>query len=312
MLKILITGSQGMLGKSLINFIDPVKYKIFGVDLPIDLRDRNKTKEVFNYICPDYVIHTAAKVGGVKANSENLNEFYRDNVLINMNVLDCSHETGVKKVISLLSTCVYPDKVNYPLTEEQIHNGQPHKSNYAYAYAKRMLDIQSQIYREQYGCNFISLIPNNLFGPEDNFDLNNSHVIPSIIRKIYEAKYFKNDVELWGDGKQLREFTFVDDLAKILLLVLENYNELHSLNVGNTNEISILEISEKICKMLNFSGNIKWNNKDKGQEKKPSSNEKFLMFLKQNNINFKYTKFDEALEKTCNWFEKNYPNIRGF
>lgn len=311
MQKLIITGSEGMLGKSLINSIDLSKYKIFGIDFPIDLRDRNTTKKVFGYIKPDFVIHTAAKVGGVKANSENLIDFFRDNVLINMNVLDCSYEVGAKKVISLLSTCIYPDKVIYPLTEEQIHNGVPHESNYAYAYAKRMLDIQSKIYRDQYKCNFISIIPNNLFGPEDNFDLNDSHVIPSIIRKIYEAKYFNKDIELWGDGKQLREFTYVDDLSKIIMLVLENYNEQNSINVGNTNEVSILEISKKVCEIMGVSKEIKWNNKNKGQEKKPSSNQNFLMFLKENNIDFKYTSIDDALKKTCHWFEKNYPTIRG-
>ena len=163
-------------------------------------------------------------MGGLKANLNNLGSFYYENIIINSNVLEASRKFNVKKVVSLLSTCVYPDKITYPLTEEQIHNGKPHDSNYGYAYAKRMLDVQSQAYRDQYGCNFITAIPNNLFGENDNFDLENSHLIPAIIRKVHEAKMNNSDIILWGDGSPLREFTYSKDLAKIILFLLNNYD----------------------------------------------------------------------------------------
>ena len=142
---------------------------------------------------------------------------------MNTNVLECAHEHGVEKVISFLSTCVYPNKVIYPLTEDQIHNGPPHQSNFGYAYAKRMADIHSRTMRQQYGHDYICAIPNNLYGPNDNFDLNNGHVIPAIIRKIHEAKNNGTVPVMWGSGAPLREFTFSNDIPKILLLLLHNH-----------------------------------------------------------------------------------------
>jgi GDP-L-fucose synthase len=217
--KILVTGGSGMVGHALkevlpeASFVDSKMY---------DLRNQLDVGYLFITERPDYIVHLAGKVGGVKANSDNLATFYYDNIMINTNVLEAARKYKVKKVLSFLSTCVYPNKVNYPLTEEQIHNGPPHFSNYAYAYAKRMLDIQSRAYRDQFDCNFITAIPNNLFGEYDNFHLDNSHLIPAIIRKIYEAKNKNKDVTLWGDGNPLREFTYSKDLAKIVLLLLQH------------------------------------------------------------------------------------------
>ena len=228
---------------------------------------------------------------------------------MNTNVLYCSHKYKVKKVLSLLSTCIYPDKATYPLTEDQIHNGPPHESNYTYAYTKRMLDIQSKAYRQQFGDNFTTIVPNNLYGPEDNFDLNSSHVIPAIIRKIYEAKLNNSNVEMWGDGSALREFTFVNDLSNIILFMLESYNDKEPINVGNTNEYSIKFLVETISKILNFNNEIIWDiTKPSGQLRKKSSGKKFRLIY---GTNFNYTKLEDGLEKTCEWFKENYPNIRG-
>lgn len=302
--KILITGSNGMLGSSLKRIIP--KDNFIPIDFPNDLRDIEIVRKCFKKYHPTHVIHTAAKVGGVKANMNFLGDFFTDNIKINSNILEVAKEFNVK-VLSLLSTCIYPDKVSYPLTEDQIHNGPPHSSNYAYAYTKRMLDIQSQAYRDQFGCNFITIVPNNLFGIEDNFDLENSHVIPAMIRKIYEAKLNNKDVVLWGDGSPLREFTFVDDLAKIILFLLYNYNEREPINVGNTQEYTIKYVAEQIMKNFNFSGKLIWDtNMPMGQYRKPSSNEKFLKLN-----SFVYTTLEDGLKKVCQWFEKNYPNVRG-
>ena len=264
---------------------------------------------MFKHLKPTKVIHLAARVGGVKANTEHLGQFYTDNIQINTNVLHCSMVYKVNKVLSLLSTCVYPDKVIYPLTEEQIHNGPPHESNYAYAYAKRMIDIQSRAYRKQYGCNFITAVPNNLFGEHDNFDLNNSHVIPAMIRKMHDAKNNNQDVVLWGDGTPLREFTYSKDLAQILLFLLDSYDEENPINIGNTNEYTIKQIAKLIANKVGFNGKIVWDTtKPNGQYKKPSDNSKLI------NLGFdknSYTDINIALTNVCNWYRLNYLNIRG-
>lgn len=314
MKSVLVTGANGMVGRAVVKEL--VKYNYYTC-IPVDLPDIDlcKTEDVWhmykNYR-PNYVIHLAAKVGGVKGNMDYLADFYTENIMMNANVLHGAHLYGVEKVVSLLSTCVYPDKVNYPLTEDQIHNGPPHPSNYAYAYAKRMLDVQSQAYRDQFGTNFVTAIPNNLYGNFDNFDLNNSHVIPAMIRKIYEAKMNNTNVELWGDGSPLREFTHVSDLANILLFILDMYNEREPINVGNTEEHSIKEIAEMIAEFLDFDGIINWNTSmPAGQFRKPSSNQKFKGFIADHHLKFNYMPLEKGLKETCEWFVKNYPNVRG-
>ena len=241
------------------------------------------------------IIHLAAKVGGVKAN-----------------VLCAAHKSGVDKVISLLSTCVYPDApyIKYPLSEDQLHLGPPHHSNFGYAYAKRMVDVMSRAYRQQYGCNFITAIPNNLYGENDNFDLENSHVIPALIRKIWEAKLEQLPfVECWGDGSPVREFTYSGDIARILLFLLETYDGADPINIGNTEEHSIKEVAEILCELLEYEGTLRWNTEmPAGQYKKPSSNDKLLR-LGWNATN--YTPLKEGLNKVCEWFKINYPNVRG-
>jgi GDP-L-fucose synthase len=297
----LITGGSGMVGNAFKRLIPDAEYI---------------TKEQlhsFSYIIKDkLVVHLAAKVGGVKANTDFVSDFYAYNSEINQKVLDYARIGKAKKVVSLLSTCVYPDApyVIYPLTEEQLHMGPPHQSNFGYAYAKRMVDVMSRANRQQYGSNFITAIPNNLYGENDNFDLENGHVIPALIRKIWEAKINNQPlVEVWGDGSPLREFTYSLDIAKILLFLLENYNESQPINIGNTEEYSIKEVVNILCELLEYDGKISWNiNKPNGQFRKPSSNKK-LLDLGWNKED--YTPLKEGLKKTCDWFKINYPNIRG-
>jgi GDP-L-fucose synthase len=307
MKNILVTGGSGMVGLSLQKLIPDA---IFVGSKDFDLRNKEEVSRMFSHHKPEYVIHLAAKVGGVKANKDFLADFYYENTMINTNVLDCAREHGVKKLLSLLSTCIYPDNVTYPLMEKNIHEGEPHESNFAYAYAKRMLDVQSRAYREQHGCNFITAVPNNLFGENDNFDYNNSHVIPAIIRKVYEAKLNKTNVVLWGDGSPLREFTYSADLAKILLFLLEKYNGATPINVGNTEERSIKEVTKVICDILEYDGPISWDStKPAGQHKKPSDNSKLL------DLGWKkeeYSNFYNSIKNVCHWFQKKYPVIRGY
>ena len=274
-----------------------------------DLRDQRATRLLFDEHNPDCVMHLAAKVGGIKANTNYMSDFYIDNIKINTNVLDAAKDFNVKKVVSLLSTCVYPDDAIYPLTEEQIHLGPPHASNFGYAYAKRMLDVQSRAMRQQYGCNFITAIPNNLFGPNDNYDLESSHVIPAIMRKMHEAKLGNENVILWGDGSPLREFTYSKDLAEILLFLLERYDEPEPINVGNTQEYSIKEVAEMIAEIVGFDGKIVWDtSKPMGQHRKPSDNSKLIeLGWKQEN----YTDLKKSLTETYKWVILKYPNLRG-
>ena len=324
-MKVLVTGANGLVGYGFWELAkkDPEKYILAGrskinyagqTDVGYDLTSPTATNLLFKKYKPTHVIHLAARVGGVSANMKYSAEFFHENIMINTNVLESSHIHGVEKVVSFLSTCVYPDNATYPLTENQIHAGFPHSSNFSYAFAKRMADIQSRAYRKQYGSNFVTVVPNNLYGPNDYYDLENSHVIPALIRKIYEAKHNGNSkldtgVGVWGDGSPLREFTFAPDMADILLYILENYNGEEPINIGNTLEYSISDVVRLICKMLEYDGSIFWDtSKPLGQFRKPSSNQKFLdLGWKSEN----YTTLEKGIKITCSWFEKNYPNIRG-
>mgnify|MGYP006209666361 CR=1 FL=1 len=266
-------------------------------------------QDVFKYVSEgsfQAVIHLAAKVGGVKANSDYVGSFYDENIRMNTNILRACALSDVPKVVSFLSTCVYPDKADYPLTEEQLHAGPPHSSNYGYAYAKRMMEVQSRAYRQQYGSNFICAIPNNLYGENDNFDLINGHVIPALMRRIWEAKLSdKQEVEVWGDGSPLREFTYSKDIARILLFLLREYNSPHPINIGRNSENSIKEVAEILCKNLDYKGSITWNtSKSSGQHRKPSSN-KNLINLRWEPTD--YTSLRKGLKETCKWFKINYP-----
>ena len=256
------------------------------------------------------VVHCAARVGGIKANSDYIAKFFDDNVRMNMNVLNGCKEKDCK-LVSVLSTCIYPDAayVKYPLTENQLHMGPPHESNFGYAYAKRMLDVQARAYRRQWGCNFVNVIPNNLYGLNDNYDLESGHVIPSLIRRFYEAKLEKkSSVVLWGTGKPLREFTFARDAAKIICWISKNYDGGDPVNIGCTKEISIKDLSDIIREFVGFDGEVIWDSsKPDGQFRKPTSNRK----LRELGWKEDYTSLEDGLRETVQYFKDNYPNLRG-
>tara|TARA_A100001011_G_scaffold399769_1_gene510101 strand:+ start:2991 stop:3923 length:933 start_codon:yes stop_codon:yes gene_type:complete len=308
-MRIVVTGGTGMVGSGFETVLSDHEFILIGSD-DYDLTSQHEANMMLMDNEPDAIIHLAARVGGIKGNTDFIADFFSENIRINTNVLDAASEWEVSKVVSLLSTCVYPDVVSYPLTEDQIHHGEPHPSNFGYAYAKRMLDVQSRALRQQYGRNFVCAVPNNLYGLHDNFDLENGHVIPAIIRKIWEAKIgVSGPPTFWGSGKALREFTFASDLAKILIHVLENYDSPEPLNIGKTGELSIKSIVDHVCKLLEYSGEVNWDlEKPEGQMRKPSSNKSFLDLGWDNS---RYTTIEDGLAKTCEWFKKTYPRVRG-
>ena len=310
MKKVLVTGGHGMVGSELReirpDFLFPKKSEL-------DLLSLDSVKNFFGERRGEIraVIHLAARVGGVKANSDFVADFFYQNSVMNQNLLQTCSDEKIEKVVSMLSTCVYPDEkfVRYPLTEDQLHVGPPHHSNFGYAFAKRMLDVQSRAYRKQYGCNFVTAIPNNMYGLNDNYDLESSHVIPALIRKFYEAKLHNiESVIVWGTGSPKREFTFARDAAQIALWLLENYDGENPVNIGNTGSITIKELVSIISEEVGFNGNLVFDaSKPDGQFEKPSSNEK-LMSLGWDG---KYTNLRSGIRETVEHFSRCYPYVRG-
>lgn len=303
----LVTGASGLLGSEIV-YLRPDSIGLSSKDC--DLTESNHTILSLESGRVDTVIHCAAKVGGVKANTDFVADFFDSNVRMNMNVLEACKEDRLK-LVSVLSTCVYPDApyVKYPLTEDQLHMGPPHPSNFGYAYAKRMLEVQSRAYRQQHGCNFISVIPNNLYGINDNYNLNSGHVIPALIRKFHEAKIFGHkSVDIWGSGTPLREFTFSRDAAKIILWLAENYDGAEPVNIGNPEQISIVKLVIAIAEEIGFKGDVVFDNtKPDGQYKKPSSN----AFLRSLGCDVEYISFRDGLKETIKSFQDRYPHVRG-
>lgn len=298
--KTLITGGTGLVG-SAINASNKLSSK------DLNLLDPQKTLEMFEDLQPERVIHCAAKVGGLGGNMNHLGEYYYKNIMINTNVLEACRKIGVKKVISFLSTCVFPDKVTYPITEDQFHNGEPHSSNFSYAYAKRMVEVQSRAYNKQYGTNYMCVIPTNIYGPHDNFDLANGHVAPALIHRCYLAMQNNEDLVVWGSGKPLREFIYSEDVAKLSEWALENYEEDEPIIFSTMEEVSIAELVDSIVKHMGFKGKVVWDkSKPDGQFKKPASNKKLLSYLP----NYDFISLDEGMGRTVEWFKENYPEVR--
>lgn len=308
--RLLITGANGLVGSQFTGDVIAITSKVGDlreskvVDSIIDFyTDKERQKEY----AVDKIIHCAAKVGGVGGNMKYKGEFFYDNIMINTNIIESARKHGVKKLVAFLSTCVFPNDVEYPLTESKIHLGAPHFSNDAYVYAKRMAEVQIRAYREQYGLNYTSVIPTNIYGPNDNFDIENGHVIPSLIHKCYMARENNTDLVIWGSGKPLREFIYSKDVAELALWVLENYNEPEPIILSTSEEISIKDVVSVIVEAMNFKGNVIFDKtKPDGQFRKPSDNSKLMSYLPD----FKFTPFDVGIKETVEWFEKNYPNIK--
>jgi GDP-L-fucose synthase len=300
MKKALITGGTGLIGSAFTHGI-----KVGSLDY--NLTSRSQTDQMIERHNPEVIIHAAAKVGGIGANINQSANFYYDNIMMNTNIIDSAYKHNVKKLVCFLSTCVFPDKIDYPLTEEKIHEGKPHPTNASYAYAKRMADIQIKAYNKQYGTNYFSIIPCNVYGKNDNFNLQNGHVIPTLIHKCWLAKQNNTPFEIWGDGSAFREFIFADDVADIVLKLIDVYDETEPVIVSNPQEYSIKQVVDLIAEYMEFDREIKWLvDKPNGQHRKPSSNKKLLSIIGEYN----FTTLEIGLKNTINSFKLNYKTIR--
>ena len=257
--KIYVAGHRGMVGSAILRKLQKEGYSniITKTSKELDLRIQKDVDDFFKLEKPEYVFLAAAKVGGILANNTYRAEFIYDNLMIQSNVIHSAYKYGVKKLLFLGSSCIYPKYAPQPMKEEYLLSGYLEPTNEPYAIAKIAGIKMCEAYRHQYGCNFISAMPTNLYGPNDNYDLNNSHVLPALIRKFHEAKiYNKKEVIVWGTGNPLREFMHVDDLADACLFLMLNYNDSQFVNVGTGKDISIRELAELIKTIVGYEGNI--------------------------------------------------------
>jgi len=312
---ILVTGGSGLLGKAVQHVVNSEQLKnvdetwIFLSSKDLDLTNLSATDEYFRDTRPTSVIHLAAKVGGLFDNIGCNVEFFNQNMHINMNVLQCSHKYDVQKVVSCLSTAVFPATAPIPVDESMLHASPPNDFHFGYSYAKRMVDVMNQAYKRQYGRQFTSAIPCNIFGPHDNFAIDKCHVLPSLIHKTYLAKRDGTPLVVLGSGKGLRQFIYSLDLARLFVWVLRNYEEINPiiLSVGEADEISIKDAVDVIVETMDFRGPVQYDTSfTDGHMKKTASNKKLMAMVPD----FKFTPFKRAMKETVDWFIDNYDSIR--
>lgn len=310
---ILVTGGSGLVGNAIKEISCNDTYKnyhfIFMSSKDCNLTIYEETLRYFELIKPTFIIHLAANVGGLFKNMNYKVDMLEKNILINMNVLKAAHNVKVKKLIACLSTCIFPNKTTYPINEEMLHNGPPHFSNDAYAYAKRLLETHCKAYNEQYGDNFVCVIPTNIYGKYDNFHLEDAHVIPALIHKCFLAKQKNKPFIVSGTGTPLRQFIYSKDLAKLILWVLQEYNDKNSiiLSVSEKEEVSISNIAHIIAKKFNYENNLVFDTtKPDGQHKKTADNSKLMNHIHD----FDFKNIENGINETIEWFIQNYETCR--
>lgn len=262
--KIFVAGHRGMVGSAIVRVLETNGFHnlVLRTSAELDLRNQQAVNEFFYSEKPEYVFLAAAKVGGINANNIYRAEFLYDNLAIELNVIEAAKQNDVKKLLFLGSSCIYPKSAPQPLKEEYLLTGILESTNEPYAIAKIAGIKLCEAYRSQYGCNFISAMPTNLYGPNDNYDLEKSHVLPALIRKFHEAKINGSDeVVVWGSGKPMREFLHVDDLASACLILMQNYDDAGFLNIGFGSDISISDLSVLISEIVGFKGRIVFDTK---------------------------------------------------
>lgn len=297
----LITGGKGLLGNALEFGFKPSKDEV----------DCLKYDQLASYIRKnniDSVVHAAARVGGVKANTDFVYDFFAENIMMSTNVMNACKEFSFKKAIFIVSTCAFPASAPLPLKEEYLHNGEPHHTNFGYAYAKRMLEVGSRALRQQYKINSSCIIPCNLYGQEDNYNLQSGHVIPSLIHKCWIAKNTNSTLEIWGSGKAEREFIYIKDFATIVDSIINkdmNITETMIISPGTT--YTIEEIVNHIVKIMDFKGQVFFDkSKPEGIMKKNSNNSNFKKYFKD----FAFTDLETGLSKNIEYFINHYETLR--
>jgi len=298
-MRVLVTGGTGFLGKRL-SKIRPDWIYVSSSDY--DLTEPKSCQKMYEDIKPDAVIHLAAKVGGIKENTTKQADFYYQNTMINTNVLHGAYKFGVKRVLSALSTCTFPDVVeSYPFTENDILSGPPASSNLSYGFTKRGLFVQSNSYRNQYGLNYSCFCPSNIYGPDDNFDSDSSHFVPALVKKVFLASD-GDEIEFWGTGKPLRQQMYVDDLAKIIPILLYKHNSDIPLIVAPKENLSVKNMVDIGLSVSGKKASPKFNGEYSGQYRKDGCNKELLRLIG----GFKLTTFVQGIRKTYEWYEQRH------
>lgn len=296
-MKVLVTGGSGFLGKRLQKYQPSWHYLS---SKQCDLSLNGEFTKVLEIVNPDMVLHLAAKVGGIKDNIENQATYYNINTAMNTNVLRESYEFGVKRLLACLSTCAFPDKIdNFPYNEEDFYRGPPTPTNFSYGMTKRHLHTGCIAYRQQYGVNYSTFCPSNLYGPEDHFGKESSHFVASMVYKLSKAKE-NEEIEFWGTGSPLRQQLYVDDLCEILPLLLEKHNTSLPLIVAPSENLSILQMIEILTKQIDKNVRLLFNQKMDGQFRKDGSNKRFLELSQ----GYDFTSFEEGILETYKWFNE--------
>ncbi|MBR6771191.1 MAG: GDP-L-fucose synthase [Lachnospiraceae bacterium] len=307
--KIYVAGHRGLVGSAIVRNLQEKGYtNIVGrTHQELDLTNQAAVIRFFEEERPDIVVLAAAKVGGIHANNTKPAEFAYENMQVQCNVIKCCHDYRVQKLLFLGSTCIYPRMAPQPIREEALLTGPLEETNEAYAIAKISGLEMCRFFKKQYGDDFISCMPTNLYGPNDNYDLEDSHVLPAMIRKFHEAKESEAEsVELWGTGSPLREFLYVDDMADACVFLLENYSGEQHVNIGTGKEISIKELAETVCRTVGFQGEIRWN-----KEMPDGTPRKLTNVDKLHAMGWRHkVELEEGVKLAYQWFTENIDSAR--
>jgi GDP-L-fucose synthase len=304
--RVTVTGGRGFLGRPLVAMLTDAGAEISTFSSnDYDLTRQSDVEKMYRDLRPDVVIHLAARVGGIGANRDNPGKFFYDNAIMGIELMEQGRRAGLQKFVQIGTVCAYPKFAPVPFSEDDIWNGYPEETNAPYGVAKKMLLVQAQAYRQQYGFNAIYLIPVNLYGPGDNFDPNTSHVIPALIRKCVEAKRAgANYIEVWGSGSPTREFLYVDDAARAIMLATEKYDKPDPVNLGSAHEIAVRDLVALIAELTGFEGEIRYD------KTKPDGQPRRKLNVERAQREFGFvaeTPFRVGLQRTIEWFEARQP-----
>jgi GDP-L-fucose synthase len=303
--RVLVTGGAGFLGSHVVELLEArgAREVVVVRSRDCDLVDRQAVTRLIREVQPSSIVHLAARVGGIGANQKNPGSYFHDNLLMGVNLVDEARAASIAKIVLAGTICSYPKHTSVPFREEELWNGYPEETNAPYGVAKKALFVMADAYRRQYGLNAVCLLPVNLYGPRDNFDLESSHVIPAMIRKFIEANAAgRDEVVLWGDGTPTREFLYVEDCARAIVLALERYDDSEPVNLGAGFEISMRELAEKIAALCEFRGRLRWDTtRPNGQPRRSLDTQRAqALFGFSAEVSF-----DDGLQRTIDWYRRS-------